>query len=162
MVVPAHAAAPPLHHPGLDQGEHARAQPHQRHAHLARLAQIGQGRGVRAFAIILHATDHHEVVELGRVSETLAGRDGSAGTGEGRLADTGHKCPMATHLARAVSLVGGQAQAVDEGGERHQREAMQQYEADGERLFRRVYAHQQCPVPGVATTVTSLSRLESS
>jgi hypothetical protein len=44
---------------------------------------------------------------------------------------------VAAHLTAAVSLVGGQAQAVDEGGERKQREAVQQHEADREGLCKR-------------------------
>lgn len=47
---------------------------------------------------------------------------------------TTHEGPVATHLARTTSLVGRQTQAIEEGDERQQREAVQQDEVHRERF----------------------------
>ena len=132
VVIPADAAAPPLHEASLDQREHPGTQPHQRNAGTGRLTQVGQGSTILPVALRLNAPHDHDIVELSRVAERLTGRNGRTAAGEHRLAVAGHEGPATAQLPASIALVGGQAKAVDEGGEGHQGEPVQQDKADGE------------------------------
>ncbi len=131
-VIPADAAFSVRHEAGAGQDEAAGAQADQRHAKARSLLQVGDGAVFQLRAGVQKAADDDDVVEIGGVDQVGGAGDLNAAAGaDGRLVFA-HDGPAAEDLAAAVTLVGGEAELIDEQGEGGKGEVARQDEADVE------------------------------
>ena len=128
--VPVHAAAAAFHHAGPRQHERRSTDADDRHALVGDAPQVLEDARI-GVPLRLHASaDHHDVVELRGIRKRLPRRDLDAAVGAHRLQRRRDHGPATFALAAVVEVVAGDAQRVDETGEREQRELVQQDERD--------------------------------
>ena len=136
VVIPADARAPSPHQSGATQNEAAGTDADQWHAGGAHLAQVARRGLVDLGSRVQDPADHHHVVErigrqqrAGRLEHHAAAR--RHGFGAAR-----HDRPLHVQRAAAVTLVGGEAQVIDEYSKCGESEVMRQDHADAQRRTR--------------------------
>jgi hypothetical protein len=130
VMIPADAAAPPLHQPDATQHEAAGAHPNQGDAIGCGGAQISQRLVIELGAGVQQAADDDDVVEASRIGQRFPARDLDAAAGPDRIGPCPHDSPPAADLPAAVAIVGGKPQPVDESGQGGQREIVGEDEAN--------------------------------